>query len=68
MIINTENTELVDISTISINKNLPKEERIAEFIKQIKNPYRFKSGKFNVTIQFSNDGITLEDCLNRLIS
>ena len=30
--------ELVDIREVSVDKNLPKEERIAAFIHQIKNP------------------------------
>ena len=37
---------LVDIRDISVNKDLPKEERIADFVKQIKNPYRFRCGDF----------------------
>ncbi len=35
----TEDREaLVDIRDVSVNKDLPKEERIAAFVKQIKNP------------------------------
>ena len=64
---NVNDTELVDIRTISIDKSLPKQERIAEFIKQIKNPYRFKCGKFTVTTRFVENGPTLEDCLYRLM-
>ncbi len=30
---------LVDINDISVNKDLPKPERIKEYIRQIKNPY-----------------------------
>ena len=30
--------ELVDINDVKVSKDLPKQERIAEFIKQIKNP------------------------------
>ena len=33
---------LVDINDISVNKHLPKPERIKEYIRQIKNPYCFK--------------------------
>ena len=40
--------ELVDIREVSVDKNLPKEERIAAFIRQIKNPYRFRCGDFVV--------------------
>ena len=40
-----KNTEsLVDINDISVDKNLPKSERIKEYIRQIKNPYCFKCG------------------------
>ena len=38
--------ELVDIREVSVDKNLPKEERIVAFIRQIKNPYRFRCGRF----------------------
>ena len=37
-----DHNELVDIRDVSVNKDLPKEERIADFVKQIKNPYRFR--------------------------
>ena len=33
---------LVDINDLSVNKDLPKPERIKEYIRQIKNPYCFK--------------------------
>ena len=58
---------LVDIRTIQINRALPKEARIAEFVRQIKNPYRFKCGKFTVTAKFADNGLTLEDCLMQVI-
>ncbi len=36
--------ELVDIRPVSVDMELPKEERISEFVRQIKNPYLFKCG------------------------
>lgn len=36
---------LVDIRDVSVDKNLTREERVAEFIRQIKNPYCFKCGR-----------------------
>ena len=39
---------LVDIRDVSVDKNLTREERVAEFIRQIKNPYCFKCGRFTV--------------------
>jgi len=60
--------ELVDIKNISVDKNLSKQERIAEYIRQIKNPYCFKCGKFTVKATFSDNGVSLEDCLQRIFS
>ena len=58
---------LADIQEVSVNPDLPKEERIAEFIRQIKNPYCFKCGKFTIRAQFSQNGISLEDCLKQIL-
>lgn len=52
---------LVDIMTIKIDENLPREERVAEFIRQVKNPYCFRVGKMVVKNVFSNNGVTLRD-------
>jgi len=61
-------TALVDIRNVSVDKNLPKQERIAEYIRQIKDPYHFKCGKFTVTVRFNESGPSLEDCLLRLMA
>lgn len=65
---NTQIADLVDIRDVSVDKNLPKEERIAEYIRQIKDPYHFKCGKFTVSVRFAENGPTLEDCLLRLMA
>ena len=59
--------ELADIQTIAVDQTLSKEERIAEFLRQIKNPYCFKCGKFTVQAQFSSNGVSLEDCLKQIL-
>lgn len=58
---------LVDIRTISVDKDLPKEDRIAAFVRQIKNPYRFRCGDFIVNAAFSCGGPTLEECLQGIL-
>jgi len=60
-------TPLADIRDVSVDRNLPKEERIAEFLRQIKNPYCFKCGKFTVRAQFADNGVSLEDCLKQIL-
>lgn len=37
----TTTDELVDIREVAVDKDLPKEERIAAFLHQIKNPIAF---------------------------
>jgi len=64
---NITTADLVDIRTVTVDKELSKHERITEFIRQIKNPYRFKCGKFTVTVRFAENGPTLEDCLRQLV-
>lgn len=59
---------LVDIRDVLVDKSLPKHERIAEYIRQIKDPYHFKCGKFTVIARFAEDGPTLEDCLQCLMT
>ncbi len=58
---------LVDIRDVSVNKGLPREERIAEFVRQIKNPYRFKCGRFTVQASFAAGGATLEECIKGIL-
>ena len=58
---------LVDIRIVDVDKTLPREERIVEFVRQIKNPYCFRCGEFIVNTSFSEAGPTLEDCLMGLL-
>ena len=60
-------SDLVDIRTITVDKSLPKEERIADFVRQIRNPYRFRCGDFVVNASFARNGATLEDCLRGIL-
>jgi hypothetical protein len=52
---------LIDIQDVDVNQNLPVEERIIEFIKQIKNPYLFKYGNTVIRVNFSKTNISFED-------
>jgi hypothetical protein len=61
------NSDLIDIRDIAVDKSLPKDERIAEYIRQIKNPLCFRCGKFTVKAIFTSNGNTLEDCLRGIM-
>ncbi|HHY51749.1 MAG TPA: hypothetical protein GX499_00700 [Clostridiales bacterium] len=58
---------LADINAIQVNPHLPREERIREFMRQIKNPYCFRCGKMVVKISFRDTDATLEDRIKSLL-
>ncbi len=52
---------LVDVTKIQIDDSLPKEERLKEFLRQVKNPYCFRLGNVIVKNTYSGDGVTLKE-------
>ncbi len=58
---------LVDVTKIVIPEGLSKEERVKEYLKQVKNPYCFKVGDVVVKCSYSNDGVTLKDRFEQLV-
>ena len=52
---------LRDIRDVTVNTDLPKRERILDFIRQIGNPYCYRHGKYVVKISFTDTDVTLED-------
>ena len=56
-----------EISSIKIDRRKPTNERILDFLKQVKNPYVFKvNGKF-VRMSFSEKGPTADECLTQCL-
>lgn len=58
---------LVDIQSIQINPALSREERIVDFIEQIKNPYLFKCKDMVVQSVFSDTDCTLTDRIKQYL-
>lgn len=58
---------LVDINEIQIDGKLPREQRLAEFVRQIGNPYCYLCGKVVVKVSFANTDATLEDRLEHYL-
>ena len=52
---------LRDIRDVTVNTDLPKRERILDFIRQIGNPYCYRHGKYVVKVSFTNTDVTLEE-------
>lgn len=57
-----DESTLIDISEVSIDEELPITERIASYIKQVGNPYCYKSHGVVVKIDFAGER-RLEDCI-----
>jgi len=64
---NHENTNLADIRDIKIDTALPLQERMKSYIKQIRNPYRYKCGDITVRVSFADTDATLEDRIKQLL-
>lgn len=59
--IRTVDTEtLRDIRDVEINADLPKRERMLDFVRQIGNPFCYRHGKYVVKVSFTDTDITLE--------
>lgn len=54
---------LVDIETVTVDTSLPKEERMRDFLRQVKNPYLYRHGKYVVKLTFSETDVTLEELM-----
>ncbi len=54
--------ELVDIESVTIRTDLPDKERVADYLRQIKNPYCYLYRGMVVKVSFSGKR-RLEDCL-----
>lgn len=56
-----DRSALKDIREVHINTELPKKERILDFIRQIGNPYCYRHGDYVVKVGFVDTDVTLED-------
>ena len=64
---NVDRSALVQRSSVRLNPDAPREDRLRDFIRQIKIPYCYLDGKTVVKITFSNTDTTMEDCLEHYL-
>lgn len=62
-----ERESLADISKIHIDTQMPREQRLADFVRQIGNPYCYRCGKVVVKVSFAETDATLEDRLEHYL-
>ena len=59
--------ELTDIRKVRIDRSQTKEKRIAQYLKQVGNPYMVRVGNVKVKIRFANNGVSFEDAFEDLL-
>ena len=59
--------ELKDIRKVRIDRSQTKEKRIAQYLKQVGNPYMVRVGNVKVKIRFANNGVSFEDVFEDLL-
>ena len=62
-----DRSTLVQRSSVRLDPAAPREDRLREFIKQIRNPYCYLDGKTVVKISFAATDTTMEDCLEHYL-
>ena len=62
-----DRSTLMQRSSVRLDPLAPREERLRDFIQQIKNPYCYLDGKTVVKISFTNTATTIEDCLENYL-
>lgn len=63
-----DRSKLVQRSSVRIDPNASREERIRQFVEQIKNPYCYLDGNTVVKIQFAETDTSIEDCFVNYLS
>lgn len=58
---------LVDIRDVEIDRNLPVEERVRDFLNRVKNPYCFKVGNVVVKAAFNGGGECFEERFKKML-
>lgn len=59
---------LVDVNNIEINTKLSIEEKMTDYLRQIKNPYCYKYGDYVIQVGFVDTERTIEDCFEDYLS
>ena len=62
-----DRSKLIQRSSVRLDPAAPREERLRDFIQQIKNPYCYLDGKTVEKISFSSTDTTMEDCLEHYL-
>jgi hypothetical protein len=63
-----EPNQLVDICSVSVGIDLPKVERLIDYVRQIKDPYNFICDGVVFHVDYARGTLQLEDCFIQIMS
>ena len=59
--------QLTDLSSVEIDSRNSKQERMLEYLRQVKNPYYFRVGDVAVRLVFNEGGRSFQQCMEELV-
>ena len=59
--------QLVDLSSVEIDGARSKQERMTDYLRQVKNPYYFKVGDVAVRLVFDESARSFQECMEELV-
>lgn len=59
--------DMRDLHSIRIDRDLPREERKKQYLKQVANPYMVRVGNVKVKVRFAADGVTFEEAFENML-
>ena len=59
--------QLTDLSSIEIDREKSKQERMMDYLRQVKNPYYFRVGDVAVRLVFDEGGRSFQQCMEELV-
>lgn len=59
--------QLTDLSSIEIDREKSKQERMMDYLRQVKNPYYFRVGDVAVRLVFDDGGRSFQQCMEELV-
>lgn len=61
-----DRSQLVDLRTVRVNTDLPKSERLLDYLRQIKTPNCYTIGKYIVCLSFSDTAPSAQEVFSDL--
>lgn len=59
--------DLVDVSDLTFDTSIPKDQRAAQILRTVKNPYCFRFGDIGVKLEFADNARSLQDAFGDLL-